>query len=382
MLNFLRRINRIISAVFIIFIFLMSDVTATAATIDDLREIIGDKRITDENLQSELKTIIYRYRQTGYKKQLIDLLETMGDFGYEDTLNKLIVQKDNSLEKLEKSFSSNEKEEVIIEKLNSSLTALKELGALKEPDSYIIERFKEQDDEKAYKYAASVLNSKDDTFDIGDVGEGLVFPTKDSYKLYRAFGKNAIITSDIKYMNNRGIDLYVASSPQEGFKAEIISQFNGTVKSIEKKGKSKYRITIKHGSSLITTYEYLSEVVVNKGDKVKQYELLGFAYGETLHFETILNTVSINPLLMYGDLGKQIYDEWYGANPGMGIEATDFANIKKYAEDITIEDKKSTSHPSTVKEDGKTGKAKINLEEGYTKPDVPIVDYIEEDRSE
>lgn len=168
--------------------------------------------------------------------------------------------------------------------------------------------------------------------------------------------------------------MYVDSSSDENFKAEIMSQFNGVVTDI-KKSKKGYRIKISHGKSLITIYEYLEKVIVNEGDTVDQYQVIGYITDDILHFETILNTVHINPLFMYGDMGEQIYEEWYGSNPGMAVEKIDFSKVKKYIENNPVGNKKDII-PSIVTEgDIET---QINYEDGYIKPIVPIVEYIEE----
>lgn len=364
-----------------VLLLLTNSLTVNAATADDLREMIGQKRVTDESVIKDVKSIIYRYKQSEYKKKLIKILDTMGDFGYEDHFNVLLEQKDKSLEVLEKSFCSNDNVDVVIEKLNDSVSILSELGALREPTSCPLDELEEDEDKSAYQYASSVMKSIDDNYNIGKIGEGVTFPTKDSDKLQHSFGENAIVTSDIQYENNKGIDLYVATSPQKEYKANIVAQFNGKVKSVEKKNKGKYRITIEHGASLVTVYEYVSTVKVKVGDHVKQYQQLGYAAGDILHFEVILNTIPINPLFLYGDMGEQVYNDWCADNPGMAYEKTDFSKVKQYIEN-KVEGESDTVSSSVVYENDNKDGTNIKFEDDYVKPEVPISDYIEAEKTE
>ncbi len=366
----------VLSALFVIF---NSYGIASAATTDDLREVIGDRRVTDDSFMSDLKNIIYRYRQTEYRSELIDLLNSMGDNDYEDRFNELNDKKDKTLSELEETFKSNQSTDKVIEKLNDSVAVLKELGAVKEPNSIILNSFDENDYEDAYIYATSVLETMNDDYNIGIVGEGLTLPTADSKKMKRAFGQNAIVTSDVVYEDNKGIDLYTGMNGEDkGFKPRILCQFNGTVRKVTK-CKEGYRIEVEHGQALVTIYEFLSKPVVKKGEKVKQYDLLGYAKGESIHFEVILNTVNINPLLMYGDMGEQIYTQWYGANPGMAVGEIDFTKVKKYVSDVE-EIKKTDTTSTVVDSDG--NETNITFESGYQKPEVPIADYIDEETDE
>lgn len=362
----------VLSTLFVIF---NSYGIASAATTDDLREVIGDRRVTDESFMSDLKDIIYRYRQTEYKSELIDLLNSMGDFNYEDRFNELINKKEKAMSELEETFKSNKSTDKVIEKLNDSVAILKELGAMKEPNSIILNDFDENDYEDAYRYAKSVFETMNDDFDIGIVGEGLTLPTADSKKIKNAFGQNAIVTSEVVYKDNNGVDLYTGMNGDKEFKPRILCQFNGTVRKV-KKCKEGYQIEVEHGQALVTIYEFLSKPVVKKGEKVKQYDLLGYTDGESIHFEVILNTVNINPLLMYGDMGEEIYKQWYGANPGMAVGEIDFTNVKKYVSDVKEIGKTDTTS-TVIDSDG--NETDITFENGYQKPQVPVADYIDEE---
>lgn len=340
---------------------------AKAATVDDLREIIGEQRLTEDTLISEVKAIIYKFRQTQYRNELIRLLKEKGNYEYEDTFYSLMRQKDESLANLEAAFTSNKPVNMIITSLGEVYSVLADLGALKKPNTYILDEFDEGEQAAAYEYAQSILSCIGDNFIIGTVGEGLKPPTYNNFHLNKAYGKYAEVLDKIEYKENDGIELKVYSN-----ETAIVSQFNGVVKDIQKKKKG-YSITISHGPALLTTYSYFKKVLVKEGDKVKQYDAIGHAATDTIHFKVILNTIPINPLFLYGGAGERAYSKWAAENPGMAIDTIDFSKTKKYVE--KREEPVITQKPSIVYEGGT--ERELKYEDGYVKPEVPVIDVEE-----
>ncbi|MDF2905369.1 MAG: Peptidase family [Herbinix sp.] len=344
---------------------------AYAATTDDLRVVIGERRVTDETLISDLKALIYKYRQTQYRNELIELLKEKGNLGYEDTFNRLIKEKEDRQDRLEECFSSNKPVDEVITKLSEVYANLSELGALKRPDTYILEVLEDDDQKRAYEYARSVMSCMEDDYDLGEIGEGLKPPTLDRFHLDKAFGQYREVLGEVSYLENDGVDLQVIKD-----NTMVVSQFNGIITDIHKKGK-KYSITIAHGPALKTIYRYLKKVQVKEGEEVKQYDVLGIAASDNIHFKVILNTISINPLFLYGGAGERVYSKWAAENPGMVVEATDFSGVKKYVE--AMEEPQTNVVSSTVTDNGV--ETELKFEDGYIKPEVPVVDMDHYDRA-
>lgn len=344
---------------------LNSSAVVSAATADDLREIIGDRRVTDETLIQDMRSIVYKYQKSQYQKELIDKLHDLGDFGYEEKFNSLIKEKERILQVLETSFKANDEVNVVISYMNDVITVLEQLGALQKEDSYVLDSFDIDDDELAYLYANSVMDSINDTFDLGTIGQGLKPPTQ-IFLLQVPFGEYMIPGKNIKKKENKGIDLYVSQNLVAETKVEIVSQFNGTVKDVAKSDDGTYRITISHGKSVETIYEKLSDIQVIEGTKVKQYELIGYAASDTIHFEVLLNTMPINPLFLYGKEGEYAYENWYVSNPGMSVNKMNFSNVKESFTGIVD----NNSSASITKEDN----GSISIEKGYEIPERRIVD--------
>lgn len=346
-----------------------------AATVDDLRELVGDRRISDETLLEDMRAIIYKYKKSQYKNELITFLEQMGDFGYSNNLDLLLAEKEDSLLALEQSFKKNEDVTTIIRNMNDAIDVLNQLGALKKPDTYVLDLLTEDQEEEAFAYANSILNANSDSYDIGVIGEGLLPPTEYYLIVQKAFGNIVKAGKEAKVEKNTGIDLLIKPNVEDELPSKVISQFHGIVEKIEKVNENNYKVTIKHGDSLITTYENLCDLKVKVGQKVKQYDTLGYSKSETMHFEVLLNTVPINPLFLYGTAGKDAYDTWYATHPGMASEKIDFSNVRK-----TIISKSKEDHvlvQSTVWEEGASESQTIQMEEDYVKPKTPSIHGIE-----
>ena len=109
---------------------------------------------------------------------------------------------------------------------------------------------------------------------------------------------SSIIKHDNTYIQNTGID-YVGDNV-----FDVISILNGVVinvKDDEELGKS---VEIRHDNGMISIYQSLSEVYVNKDDTISQGLVIGKSgenkldkdLGNHLHFEIYNNGQAVNPL--------------------------------------------------------------------------------------
>lgn len=98
------------------------------------------------------------------------------------------------------------------------------------------------------------------------------------------------------YSLHTGLDI---ASPQN---TKIYAAYDGEVIKSEYNEINGNYIVIKHSDNLKTTYNHCNKLLVNKGDKVKKSEVIalvgetGYATGNHLHFEVILNGKYINPI--------------------------------------------------------------------------------------
>ncbi len=109
--------------------------------------------------------------------------------------------------------------------------------------------------------------------------------------------EKSIIYHDNTYMQNSGVD-YVLN---ETF--DVVSVLDGTVTSVKDDELAGKTVEVKHDNDYVTVYQSLSEVVVKKGDTLKQGDIIGKSgtnkldsdIGNHLHFELYINGQIVNP---------------------------------------------------------------------------------------
>ncbi len=99
-----------------------------------------------------------------------------------------------------------------------------------------------------------------------------------------------------KYSLHTGLDL---SAPQN---TKIFAVYDGVVVKSEYNEINGNYIVIKHSDNLKTTYNHCNKLLVKEGEIVRKGEVIalvgatGYATGNHLHFEVLLNGKYINPL--------------------------------------------------------------------------------------
>ena len=105
-----------------------------------------------------------------------------------------------------------------------------------------------------------------------------------------------------QYSLHKGLDI---AAPQN---TKIYAAYNGLVIKSEYNGINGNYIVIKHSDNLKTTYNHCNKLLAKEGEEVKTGDVIalvgetGYATGNHLHFEVLLNGKYINPLyvLNYG----------------------------------------------------------------------------------
>lgn len=99
-----------------------------------------------------------------------------------------------------------------------------------------------------------------------------------------------------EYSLHTGLDV---AAPEN---TEIYSAYNGIVEKAEYNKINGNYIVIRHSDTLKTTYNHCNKLLVREGEKVKKGEKIalvgatGYATGNHIHFEVLLNGKYVNPL--------------------------------------------------------------------------------------
>ncbi len=99
-----------------------------------------------------------------------------------------------------------------------------------------------------------------------------------------------------EYALHSGLDIATREN------TEIYSAYDGVVVGAEYHEINGNYIVIKHSDTLKTTYNHCNKLLVKEGEKVKKGDVIalvgatGYATGNHLHFEVLLNGKYINPL--------------------------------------------------------------------------------------
>lgn len=121
-----------------------------------------------------------------------------------------------------------------------------------------------------------------------------------------------------------GMDLLAATGTQ------ILAAADGTVTQAQKKGKEEgHTIEIKHKNGYVTKYKHLGDILVRKGQKVKQGAVIGrvgvtgMSFAPHLHYEVWLNDEMMDPVNYYfGTLTPQMFMDMavIVANTGQSLD--------------------------------------------------------------
>ena len=123
-------------------------------------------------------------------------------------------------------------------------------------------------------------------------------------------------TTEINYsiIGNKHTSLTLKASEN----TEVKALFNGRIYSIEKDKacKDAYNISIFHGNGVYTIYRHITLTDdIKKYSMIKQYDILGtVAKNESneykLDIQLVVDKMYINPLLLFGHSGKDIYEKF------------------------------------------------------------------------
>ena len=121
------------------------------------------------------------------------------------------------------------------------------------------------------------------------------------YKENQDSQKNAIIYYEDSYIQNSGVDYILDKT------FDVISIYDGTVTKVENNDVVGKTVEIKHENNIISVYQSLKDVTVNKGDKVTAGQVIGKSGScdlitdsqNNLHFELYVNGTIADPEIYY-----------------------------------------------------------------------------------
>jgi hypothetical protein len=343
---------------------------ADAYTTDDLREMMGMHRLTEDDSMAEIKGIL----STCYKqKEWNELVLALGDIEevqlkeFKETEDTWYQAKDI----LEEDFSSNKSIEIILNDYVEYETAASLRTEYTETNSFELSLINNADIDAKIAYANSLLSAVNDYTNIGEIGSNMKSFTKDKLMVYIPFGDSFSIESG-KKQNNDGLTVSI----QQDHK--IYSQFNGKVTAV-----TADSVTVRTGSSLEIEYTGIKPLVETK-QKIKQYNTLGKTKTKTMTIRFKLNTVYFDPLLLYGTRSTAWYEQWQNANPGCTIDKNDYSrlldklseNASAKASDLNqagaMTDKNGTAAPIIIQGDNKYTDTPDNIITETTEPGIIV----------
>lgn len=294
------RQSRLTGGLFGVLLFLLPTISvANAATVDDLRAYLG------YNVEEREPTMIYSENtsQSESKQSNNKSSELESDIG-----------------KLQSNFIEGMKNEVSASELVDTLQDIKTtIGNLEDSRriasvvsntdvSALIENSEQYEREKEQK---GLLGSR--TYDIGTIGDLSISPTGRNLTLITPFGYK--LNKDKTYeKKNTTIDLAVESGN------DIHSQLNGKIAIIENDSiDGASTVTIYHGEKLYTVYSHIKTDDIYVGKPVSQGDIIGKSVSTTeyekdksnhIGYQIILDDKYINPILIFGNRGKGMYEDW------------------------------------------------------------------------
>lgn len=307
-----------------------------ASTVDDLRDSIGmTKEKQEEQDENKYEVIIEKKNST----------DESGNAGTTTSTSEQYNQNLIRLEsRLEQYINENASANTMVATVNNIITIKKELDANTKDKAYqnmgIGQSVTEQESSITSQFSkieSSTITSEE--YSIGDIGDTSVSITEDYRILVTPWGFT--LKDDKVSEKFMGVDFGTRIDDK------IKSQWNGIVTDIVDDGVTGgKKITIFHGNGLYTQYSHVKPLDnVSSGYEVYQGEPIGTAIDTTsaepnkrchIFYQVILDNNYINPLLVYGNSGKNLYDNWYKSTSDINvIEEGEEYFIEESFEDIT-----------------------------------------------
>lgn len=283
-----------------------SVIVGYGSTVNDLREYLGIA--VDE--QESAKDKVYEVEISGGKNS--------SDKSGTSESTSSSGQSEINLAKLEGRFKQsiqNESSAKVLVNLVNSIVSTKEEIDNSVKNQYYQDMMNTSDVvSDSFSDAEEELDLMSGNYMIGDIGSNAISVVDGHKVLVTPWGYMLDSNNNLSE-KLLGIDLF--AQPGDN----ICSQWQGVIESVKDDGNGGSTITIYHGNRLYTQYSHVTPLQgISAGEQVNQGEIIGTAIETTIKEHTKDNHIFyqinidneyINPLLIYGDSGERLYDNWY-----------------------------------------------------------------------
>lgn len=287
--------------------------TVYSATLDDLRELLGDERLEDKYSEQERKDIINKYRKIEENNRLYRLydVETV------KLLNKKVLEERAKFQKLidlkeqelEEAFNSSKTPKDIISIRASLKNLYHQRDSIRDTHDLMNIKYIENSVEDEYRKVMAIIEELESYQDIGEVGSKLASPLIDSFIITSPFGYRLDPITNKPDMHY-GIDI------KGEIGKPVYAQWHGVVSRVYSTPTGGLSIEINHGNDIYTRYLHLNKQLVTVGQEVDQYTQIGEVgatgrvTGPHLHFEVLIKGEHVNPIYFYGRMGAKMLNNY------------------------------------------------------------------------
>lgn len=352
----LKILRGLIIALLVILLTANSNIITKAATVNELKAYLGiavESNTSTNNKSTGNKPDTSEKNDVPTNKQ-DNIVELRAKYkNIQNTLNSMVKQNASTYD--------------ILGVVNAAREAKTQLDEAERLKNILSDINSVEFDKSNYVYAIeSNTNSAygDSDYDIGSFGNYSISPVKGMLKIARPYGYRVDSKGKIIESNNC-LDLEAPAGK------EIVSQWNGIVYSVRSDSTNGNTIIVSHGKGMFTGYYHITDVKVASGKKIRQGQLLGYAQDTSkiettisnhIGFELLIDSKFKNPLLIFGDNGKDLLSEWQESTSDIFVVAD--GERYYYTQDMSINHVESSVN---------TGNNNVSLAEGYNKPDPGVL---------
>jgi len=176
---------------FILFIFLFNSVVL-GATIDDVRDLLGRKRVDDIYTQSEMDLIIKQYNEIEQANLTLRMLEMGKELRLDDETiaeydrlqQELVIAK----EELAKSFQNGSPIEEVLKKKSTVESIIYKIESLRDLGVDIKIEYIPNIWEERYNEVQNIVKQLNSQYDLGEVGTEMGLPIDYGFYMLSPFG--------------------------------------------------------------------------------------------------------------------------------------------------------------------------------------------------
>lgn len=270
---------------------LLVNVRVYGETTEDILELYGQDAYDNSELEEEYYSVAKSIARTTMLNTANEILSS--------ELESIVINKSNRLNELYSDLEKVKKEteqnacsdvETLLNLEQQYLSIIKEIEELQvEDESIIITSYD-------YKYNNNDLDAIEKKMypEVGDLY--IKLPVGCESYITSLFGERINPITGVGLQFHRGLDMHAP----EG--TNVLATYNGIVQSTGYHHSYGYYVIVNHKKGVKTLYAHLSEILVNQGEEVQQYDILGKAgnTGEStaphLHLGLYIYGEAVDPL--------------------------------------------------------------------------------------